>query len=757
MPLEGVIVELLNHSPRISAISNKEGKFELRQVAIGRQRVRIEMDKYYETIQSELVIAGKETFMTIMLEEKLEAIVEVTAKGKKRSGGLPRFRTDRLAAVNKMTTVSYRPFDVEEVTRFTGNLEDPARMITNFAGLYNIDDSQNYIVSRGMSPLGIAWMVEGIPLDNPHHFAVMSNTGGIFPILNTHQLAKSDFVNGAMMPEYNNAFSGVFDIKMRKGNNHKYEFTGEMSLWGIKGSVEGPIKKGGASFMLGYRYSLLSVIAAMGIDFGSNTTPTYQDLNFKIDIPTDKAGHFSIIGIGGLAETQFLAKDVTQNDIFVEQGINFHFMTQLGVLGIKHKKNLSKQTSIHTTLSYVYENSFTAKDTVPVPDSIVPYRTSKFMRHRAGVSSFINTKLSSKFVLRAGLNAYAYWFDVDSYVHRDARSWLYSRDLLYEVGAYVQMRYRFSDYFSIQGGVQGSYFSLNDNSWAVEPRIAINWNIKRRHQLSFGYGWHSRRTPLIVAFYVGKNRDNTLDYSNRELGYIRSHHGVISYNLYLAKYWGLKTNVYVQYTTDIPVDRHYGTFSLINTGASSKNPERANLVSNGDALSFGGEVSLEKFFGKGYYGVLTGSYFKSIYRGSDAIWRSTVYDIQYIAQLVAGKEFKIGKQKRNAVTLDLRVSHHGGSPYTPLDLTASRAAGTSVYDNTNPYSQRLNPYIRIDFKVGLRLNSKRTKLSHYVFLEGINIAMIRNDLEVKYDPYNDQVIRSRQVGLLPNLFYRIQF
>ena len=59
--------------------------------------------------------------------------------------------------------------------------------------------------------------------------------------------------------------------------------------------------------MISYRYSVLQLIKFLGFDTGSSSSPAYQDLNFKIDIPTKTAGHFSIFGIGGIADVSFLA------------------------------------------------------------------------------------------------------------------------------------------------------------------------------------------------------------------------------------------------------------------------------------------------------------------------------------------------------------------------------------------------------------------------------------------------------------------
>ena len=759
VPIKGALIELLNHSPRKTTLSVENGLFQLDDIPVGRQRIRVVSKDYYESVVAVLVDAGKELMIEVSLEEEYKALVTVEADRKNRPKDKRRFRNIKMEPINEMTSVSYRSFTIEEAMRYPGSLEDPARLITNFPGMYNIDDTQNYIVSRGNSPFGIRWQVEGIPIDNPHHFAVMSNSGGIFPVLNANLLSNSDFLSGAFAAEYGNSFSGIFDINMRKGNNQRFEFTGELSLFGLEAVAEGPFKKGGASFMISYRYSLLSLIKLLGINIGSAAAPTYQDLNFKIDIPTKKAGHFSLFGIGGLSDAAFPANEVNPDDIFASQGQNFTIHTQLGMLGFTHKKFIGKRAYIKTTASYLYENYQSYRDTVNVAQNTTfPYYRSDEIRHRGGLSITFNSKINTKLTLRSGLFGYLYFFDVqdDDYIRNIL---VYkSDDILFQVGGYTQLQYKITPRLSLNFGVHGQYFSLNNRSWAVEPRVAINWYIGRRHQLSFGYGWHSRIQPLTISFHVQPTPDS-LSYNtgNRDLGFIRSHHAVLSYNLYLAQNWALKSNAYMQFHTNIPVSQVPSNFSLINYGAFGEIPYAVNLKDEGLAYNAGIELSVEKFFSKGYHGVFAASYFRSRYQGSDGVWRNTAFDVQYVLQLLVGKEFKIGKQRRNAITLDLRVNHRGGNPYIPILLEESIAQGQEVRDYSKPYTVRYNPYTRIDFKIGARFNPRRKKISHYIFIDLVNVALLQNDLQARYNPTLQKIEKSRQFGLIPNIFYRIQF
>jgi len=163
---------------------------------------------------------------------------------------------DVMITNSEMATVSARAFNVEDTKRYAGALGDPSRMAQNFAGVVGANDSRNDIVVRGNSPAGMLWQMEGMNIPNPNHFAATGTTGGPVSMLNNNLLAKSDFFTSAFPANYGNAISGAFDLRMRDGNNEKWEYTAMMGFNGLEAGVEGPLGNGG-SFVANYRYSTL--------------------------------------------------------------------------------------------------------------------------------------------------------------------------------------------------------------------------------------------------------------------------------------------------------------------------------------------------------------------------------------------------------------------------------------------------------------------------------------------------------------------
>jgi len=259
-PLIGAKVILLDSEPLIGGVTDIDGKFRLENVPVGRQVIQVTYVGYEPMVIPNIDVASKEIVLSLEMVEAVNMMKKVEVKGQKKG-----------ETINKMATVSVRSFSVEESNRYAGSRNDVARMAQNYAGVQGADDSRNDIVIRGNSPTGVLFRMEGVDIPNPNHFARFGTTGGPVSMLNNNVLANSDFMTGAFPAEYGNALAGVFDLKMRKGNNEKHEFMFQFGFNGAELMAEGPLsKKTGASYLVNYRYSTLFLFELMGINVGIN-------------------------------------------------------------------------------------------------------------------------------------------------------------------------------------------------------------------------------------------------------------------------------------------------------------------------------------------------------------------------------------------------------------------------------------------------------------------------------------------------------
>ncbi len=760
LPLIGVAIELISAESTRGEVTDVDGQFVINDVPLGRQAFRVSYLGYNTiTLPNVVVTAGKEVVLNIGLEESVLDIAEVVVTAE----------VEKDQANNELASISARSFNLEEVTRFSGGRNDVARLAGNFAGVAVADDSRNDIVIRGNSPTGLLWQLEGVPIPNPNHFSTLGTTGGPVSALNPNLLSSSDFLTSAFPAEYGNAISGVFDIGFRSGNKDNYEYTLQLAAFsGLEAMAEGPLnKKKNASFLVSFRNSFVQLADQLGIPIGTNATPDYRDISFKLDFANGKAGKFSVFGIGGTSRIDFLGAETDENDLFANPNEDAYPRSKLGILGVRHNIIVGDGAYIRTVVSAsTAQSTYTADNLLPEGEKMRSVEVDDATNTYA-VSSYWNKKFSAKHTLRAGV--LGQYFQLDSYARdRDNRpdadgdgepDWVIQRDFNSGMGllqAFAQSQYRFTDQWTLNTGLHAQYLEFN-GSTAIEPRVAVNWQFLPAHRLSLGYGLHHQMQPLPVFFFQEETSPGVFEATNEDLDFTRSHHFVLGYDLKINTNWRVKAETYYQSIENVPVEMQTSSFSILNAGADFVFPEAGSLVNEGTGTNYGVEVTVEKFFSQGYYGLLTTSLFDSKYKGSDGVERNTAFNNGYVLNVLAGKEFKIGAGKRNALTFDVKFTTAGGRYYTPVDLEASRMTGREVLQDDMAFSERFDPYLRLDVKVGFQLNSKNKKMSQQFFIDLQNITGNENVFARRYNEVTNDVNTVYQSGFFPDLMYRLQF
>lgn len=375
------------------------------------------------------------------------------------------------------------------------------------------------------------------------------------------------------------------------------------------------------------------------------------------------------------------------------------------------------------------------------------------------ISSFYNKKYSAKFTMRTGILAQHFQLDTRVLDREFQPDWVAVRDFnggLNLLEAYTQGQYRFDEKWTLNAGLHAQYLDLNETA-ALEPRLALNWAFRPGHKINVGYGLHHQMQPLPVYFFEAEVAPGRFARTNADLDFTRSHHFVLGYDRKWGGEWRSKVEAYYQDLRNVPVESTPSDFSMLNAGADFVFPQVGSLVNEGTGQNYGLELMVEKFFSQGYYGLLTASVFESIYEGSDGVERNTAFNNNYVINFLTGREFKIGKDKPNVLTFDMKFTAAGGRYFTPVDLAASRAAGQEVLQAGMAYDERFNPYLRLDVKFGMQLNSGKRKLSHQFFLDLQNITNRENIFTRRYNPVTNQVNNVYQSGFFPDLLYRVQF
>jgi hypothetical protein len=782
--IPGVIVKLKGDTTgKYSSVTDVNGFFKLQQVPVGRQSFEFSFIGYKSTqVNDVIIVSGKESFLNVDIEESIKELNEVVVSA------------DDKEDINKVSSVSSKTFSIEETERYAGSRQDPARMASNFAGVQGTNDSRNDIVIRGNSPSGLLWRLEEIDIPNPNHFNVAGSAGGPVSVINNKYLTNSEFFTGAFPANYGNALGGVFDLKMRNGNTEKHERTFQLGFMGTELGLEGPINKAkGSSYMINYRYSTLDLFSAMHIPIGTGAVPRYQDMGFRFNFPTKKAGVFSLSGVGGMSKISIvLSKDtVRPKELYGDQNRDQYFGTNMGVVILNHLIALGEKTMLKSSVahsaSYINSNHYLIiRDANYKPNAVLPHILDfNMLEQKTTITSFVRHKINARNSFKTGfyVNMYTVDFsdnikvnslsetDVNLINQKEWKNRLNTKTSFQLIQPYFQYNFKFTDKLSLNAGVFAQLFTLN-NSYVVEPRAGAKWALSEKQSLSFGYGLHSQIQPTYIYFAYPDSivRDGVVSVNsvngsrvqdNKNLGMSRSQHFVMGYDFFLTKYLHVKAETYYQNLWNIPVYAISSSVSLLNSGASFNRFFPTYTMQNkGTGENYGVELTVEKLFHKHYFALFSGSVFNSTYKGSNGKQWNTNYNGNYMFNLLGGVEYGVGKSKKNTINFGPKITYGGGKRYSNPNRAASDKIMDVVPVDSVVNNLQFPNYFRFDVRLAYKINGK--KASYEIAIDLVNLTNHKNVLALTYapDPQNPQaspMVKNYQLGFLPLFYFKVDF
>ena len=729
-PISGANILLFSEGPSRGGSSDANGNFRFDDTQPGWHELQFSFVGYRPVSAKSLVSSGKESVLEITMEEVPFQIGEVEINS----------RREMSAPLNRLSVVSGRSFSAYEVENYPGSISDISRAAVSYPGVVSTNDGQNHIMIRGNSPKGLSWRLEGIEIPNLNHFSDIGASGGGVSVLSNNMLDRSDFLTGAFPAEYGNALSGVFDLRLRTGNNEQHERTIQLGLLGLEAMVEGPVnRESGATYIAQYRYSTLKLFKKAGFELES--VPDFQDLSFKFFIPTRKTGTFSVFGIGGLS---------------TEKGENgYDLDSDMYTMGISHAITPGPGTFLKSVLA-ISGRTFAWHDTIRLgatDDPVLRERTTDILDQTLRGSVLLNQKLGTLHRLRAGINyemawnqSYMGWKQPDM-----EHSYIDTRGHAATLEGHLNWSWDMIPGLTMNTGGHFTRFYLNGNT-SLEPRLGLEWHPAPRHRISAAFGIHSRKECLTL--YMGERTlgDGTTVQPNLDLELSKAQHYVLGYAYAFSSHLSLGTELYYQHLYDIPASPFPPYFTTMNFDFGF---EGSPLLNYGTGYNTGIEVNLEKQMHRGLSLLWNASIYDSKYQDRTGRWLNTKYNGRYTSNGVIVREFKVGKSKQHTFSVSSRYILAGGLRYLPIDEEASAASGWTVRIWDDGFTGKWDDYFRIDLMFKFRRNHR--KFTSEWSLDFQNIINRQNALSNYWDTVDQKVRYTYQNPLLLFVNYRIQF
>ena len=763
LPLSDVNIVIINLDPQIGTITDTNGIFRFEYIPIGRISMRITSLGYEVLTVSDIVVnSGKEVILNLSMKENILMLNEVVVRP--TLSDRPR---------NEMAMISARSISTEETKRFSGSWDDPSMLLSNFSGVLSSANGNNDIIVRGNSPKYIQWRLEDVTITAPNHQADQNMVVAGFSCLNNKLLTASDFYTAAFPAEYGNVISGIYDVKIREGNNERFETMLGVGLLGTDFTAEGPLKKGyGGSYLINYRFSNIGLLQKLNLVEIDGVRTTFQDVNFKVALPTENMGKFSIWGVAGLDN---LYVDDLKPDTWITPGNeemmpntiqNFDKDNYLINLGINHQFNINSNSYIKNSLVY----SGTGMDddvfesTMSIPDNEILNYSSRIKASTYTGAVKYSNKLNSRNNIQIGAK-YSFINERNNQSQLDD-ALTTGRFTLVDYNGntgvlqnYVTWKHNISDRLTFVAGMHNMNVLLNNKS-TIEPRLSTSWRVNDKNTISAGYGKHSTMESIHNYFTLIKLNDETTMEPNKGLDLLKSDHYVFGYSNNISQYMKFKVEIYYQNLYNLPVENdatsHYST---INEGTDYR---FVALVNKGTGKNYGIEATLEKFFNNSYYFLINASLFDSKYKTLENIERNTKFNNNFILNALGGKEFdKLGKNKDKTLSINAKLFLSGGQRYIPLirDATGNLAVdpqNNKFWDYSKAYNNKFGNIFQLNISASYKINKQR--VTHEIFLDLPNVTNNRSRIYEYYDESEpDKIGYIRQMELLPNFMYRLLF
>ncbi len=743
-PLIGANVIVLGIEPVRGATTDHNGLFWIDRIPVGRYDLKTSYIGFEPQVLPEILVSSaKEVVVTFQLVQSIIETEQVIVEGAS-SKEIPQ---------NSMAVVSARTFTVEEARRYAGGMDDPARLASSFAGVSTGAAQDNAIVVRGNAAKGLLWQVEGVRVPSPNHFPDINVAGGGFvSVLSSHVLGNSDFYTGAFPAEYGNALAGVFDMKLREGNTETTEYTFQAGVLGLDAAAEGPIPgTENASYLFNYRYSTFALIKDL---IPSEQIPEYTDYTYKLVIPTQKYGKFSIWGLGS-------------NDINIEpekadsslwtvpwDRISYDLEMGMNVLGLTHKylatQNTYIKTSVIRTEQHSTMNMYRLNDELILQDNYLAENTSGTVT----LSSYLNTRFSRKHTNRTGVifDRLNFHFDQQAALNNTLplTRLVDQNDVANLTQVYSQSRFGLSPKLELNTGIHLQHFSVNDEI-TIEPRLGLTWKIDPIRSLSLGYGDHSQMEELRIYFVEQPTNGQTTQ-PNKNLGLSKAHHLILAYQQKLSMNTIIKLEPYLQFAYNVPVIQD-SSFSMLNftQDLSFNSP----LVNDGLGHNYGLDITLERYLINNMYFLVTASIFESKYTGGDGIERETRYATKYVVNGLIGKEYMLGRTRENILGLNVKLKVAGGARRSPANIAKTIAAQEVISDESRAFEEQDASKAMLDISITYRKNKAR--YSSVWALQLMNALGSPTDSYYEFDYELDKVQLVEEMIVVPSLSYKIEF
>jgi outer membrane receptor protein involved in Fe transport len=245
---------------------------------------------------------------------------------------------------------------IKSIPAFLGEV-DLLKTIQLLPGIRNAGEGSAGLYVRGGGPDQNLILLDDAPVYNTGHLF------GFFSIFNSDAIKNVALIKGGMPAQYGGRLSSVLDISMKEGNNQKFQVEGGLGLIASRLSIQGPIKKDKASFIISARRTYVDALVKPFISKASQFYGSgyyFYDLNAKVNYRFSEKDRLYLSGYFGRDVFDFVNGRQSLN-------VNIPWGNATGTLRWNHvfnKKLFGNTTAVYNDYNFAFkaaQNNFEIK------------------------------------------------------------------------------------------------------------------------------------------------------------------------------------------------------------------------------------------------------------------------------------------------------------------------------------------------------------------------------------------------------------
>ena len=437
-------------------------------------------------------------------------------------------KSEKIQEQTQMSTIDIPIEQIKKLPAILGEV-DVIKALQLLPGVQSGSEASSGMYVRGGGPDQNLILLDGTPVYNASHLF------GFFSVFNADAIKKVELVKGGYPARYGGRLSSVLDIRLKDGNMKKFKASGNLGIISSKLTVEAPIIKNKASFILSGRRTYVDalyrpIMAYQQGRFDPSTKSSlilyFYDFNAKLNWKIgnkDRLYYSAYTGEDKFAfnERYSFSSQADQESYKsrFESGLDWGNITSAFRWNREWNKKLFSNLTL-TYSDYEFNIGLSESSTSTIKDTI----NSDFLAfgYRSGIQDYaLNYDFdfipSNNHFIKFGASTIRHMFNTGALAFTIQESWVnldttieIGRDplLAYEYAAYIEDDWKINALMKVNIGVHASAFNVNGKLYkSVQPRFAGRVLLTEKMSLKASYAMMQQYIHLLTNSNIGLPTD----------------------------------------------------------------------------------------------------------------------------------------------------------------------------------------------------------------------------------------------------------